>query len=182
MDFGIYAGDTDATIYVRLRDSTTGLEKTGLTYASSGVVFSYTLPRAARAAITPATQTVTGAHTDGGFVEIDATNQKGLYRLDLPDAAIASGSYTIIGVQFTGVIAEDILIPLHTRKVNVVQIGSDTQSATDLKDFADAGYDPSTNKVQGVVLVDSLSTSTETQIDTIETAVATIVATSTEAY
>jgi hypothetical protein len=30
---------------------------------------------------------------------------------------------------------------------NVTQIGGDTQSATDLKDFADAGYDPSTNKV-----------------------------------
>ncbi len=25
-----------------------------------------------------------GAHTDGGFVEIDATNMPGLYRLDLP--------------------------------------------------------------------------------------------------
>jgi hypothetical protein len=38
---------------------------------------------------------------------------------------------------------------------NVTQIGGDSQSATDLKDFADAGYDPSTNKVQGVVLVDT---------------------------
>jgi hypothetical protein len=39
--------------------------------------------------------------------------------------------------------------------VNVKAIGGDTQSATDLKDFADAGYDPATNKVQGVVLVDT---------------------------
>jgi hypothetical protein len=38
--------------------------------------------------------------------------------------------------------------------VNVAQLGGDTQSATDLKDFADAGYDPATNKVQGVLLVD----------------------------
>jgi hypothetical protein len=44
--------------------------------------------------------------------------------------------------------------------VNVAQLGGDTQSATDLKDFADAGYDPSTNKVQGVVLVDTLTTYT----------------------
>jgi hypothetical protein len=43
---------------------------------------------------------------------------------------------------------------------NVTQIGGDSQSATDLKDFADAGYDPSTNKVQGVVLVDTLTTYT----------------------
>lgn len=44
------------------------------------------------------------------------------------------------------------------RKVDVTQIGGVTQSATDLKDFADAGYDPVTNKVQGVVLVDTCTT------------------------
>lgn len=44
--------------------------------------------------------------------------------------------------------------------VNVTQLGGDAQSLTDLKDFADAGYDPSTNKVQGVVLVDTLTTYT----------------------
>lgn len=40
------------------------------------------------------------------------------------------------------------------------QIGGVAQSATDLKDFADAGYDPATNKVQGVVLVDTVTTLT----------------------
>ena len=43
---------------------------------------------------------------------------------------------------------------------DVTQIGGDAQSATDLKDFADAGYDPSTSKVLGVVLVDTLTTYT----------------------
>lgn len=32
---------------------------------------------------------------------------------------------------------------------------TDAQSATDLKDFADAGYDPATNKVEGVKLADT---------------------------
>jgi hypothetical protein len=41
--------------------------------------------------------------------------------------------------------------------VNLTQIGGDAQSATDLKDFADAGYDPATNKVEGVKLADSLT-------------------------
>lgn len=41
--------------------------------------------------------------------------------------------------------------------VNVTQLGGDTQSLTDLKDFADAGYDPSTNKVQGVVTTDAVA-------------------------
>jgi len=40
-------------------------------------------------------------------------------------------------------------------QTNLTQIGGVTQSATDLKDFADAGYDPGTNKVTGVKLVDA---------------------------
>lgn len=46
-------------------------------------------------------------------------------------------------------------------QVDLTQIGGDGQSATDLKDFADAGYDPATNKVQGVVLVDTTTTNTD---------------------
>lgn len=38
---------------------------------------------------------------------------------------------------------------------NMTQISGDTQSATDLKDFADAGYDPATNKLTGAVELDS---------------------------
>lgn len=41
--------------------------------------------------------------------------------------------------------------------VNMTQLGGDAQSATDLKDFADAGYDPGTNKIQGVVLADAVT-------------------------
>jgi len=44
---------------------------------------------------------------------------------------------------------------------DVTQLGGVTQSLTDLKDFADAGYDPATNKVQGVVLVDTTTTNTD---------------------
>lgn len=297
MDFGIYAGDTSKTIYVFLQDSTTGLAKTGIAYNSSGAIASYNLPLAARSAITLATQTVTGAWSSGGFVEVDATNEPGIYRFDVPNAAIASGAFTIITLAFTGVKTCAVMLPLHVRKANVTQLhgtawlapavagtpdvalidgaitgpklaansglkplyvgavtsGSattyvmsgvtaandningyrlritsgamvgqcrmikdwisgtstleldvafttslsaadtfviepaqvnvkhiadviaggvttlevdivklmgDTQSATDLKDFVDAGYDPSTNKVQGVVLVDTVTTYT----------------------
>ena len=40
---------------------------------------------------------------------------------------------------------------------NVIQIGGVVQSLTDLKDFVDTGYDPSTHKVAGVVLADNLT-------------------------
>lgn len=53
---------------------------------------------------------------------------------------------------------------------NVTQIGGDTQSATDLKDFADAGYDPTANAVTAVLdsasldaIRDGLATATAVQ-------------------
>ena len=46
-------------------------------------------------------------------------------------------------------------------QVDQLQLGGATQSATDLKDFADAGYDPATNKVQGVVLVDTCTANSD---------------------
>lgn len=45
-------------------------------------------------------------------------------------------------------------------EVDVTHLVGVAQSATDLKDFADDGYDPSTNKVQGVVLTDTVTTYT----------------------
>lgn len=45
--------------------------------------------------------------------------------------------------------------------VNIDELKDSAQSATDLQDFADAGYDPGTNKVQGVVLVDTTTTNTD---------------------
>lgn len=40
---------------------------------------------------------------------------------------------------------------------NLTKMSGTSQSATDLKDFADTGYDPSTHKVQGVVLTDAVT-------------------------
>jgi len=51
-------------------------------------------------------------------------------------------------------------------EVDLTHLGGVAQSATDLKDFADDGYDPATNKVQGVVLVDTLTTYTGNTVQT----------------
>jgi hypothetical protein len=45
-----------------------------------------------------------------------------------------------------------------TPDVNAKQLGGSTQSATDLKDFADTGYDPSTHKVADVALIAGAAT------------------------
>ncbi len=89
----IKVGTTSRTedIFIADSSSTTGAGKTGLVFNTAGLKAYYALPRAAAVAITLATQTVTGAFSSGGFVEIDATNMPGWYRFDLPDAALASG-------------------------------------------------------------------------------------------
>lgn len=51
-------------------------------------------------------------------------------------------------------------------EVDLTHLGGVAQSATDLKDFADDGYDPATNKVQGVVLTDTLTTYTGNTVQT----------------
>ncbi|KKN06569.1 hypothetical protein LCGC14_1075850 [marine sediment metagenome] len=45
--------------------------------------------------------------------------------------------------------------------VNLTEMGGVAQSATDLKDFADAGYDPAVNKVEGVKLVDTTTANSD---------------------
>ena len=51
----------------------------------------------------------------------------------------------------TGFVGSFELAPV---KSDLLQIGGVAQSATDLKDFADSGYNPATHKVAGVLLVD----------------------------
>lgn len=123
---------TNQTIYVRLRDATTGLAKTGLVWNSAGASAYYTRTRAAAAAITLATlASPSAAHSDGGFVEVDATNAKGLYRLDLPDAAVASGvDYVLVSIEFDGVIEESLLIRLnHTTNLIADQVWEENLAA-----------------------------------------------------
>lgn len=87
----IKAGATSQTINLVITD-TDGDPLTGLTYASSGLTCYYVRAGAASASVTLATLAAAGsAWASGGFKEIDATNCPGLYRLDVPNAAIASG-------------------------------------------------------------------------------------------
>lgn len=93
MKYAYVKGETDVITNIFIQDSsqTDGSGLTGLAYNTSGLTCYYVRPGAAAAALTLATQTVTGAHADGGFVEIDSTNLPGWYRLDLSDAILASG-------------------------------------------------------------------------------------------
>lgn len=94
----IAAGSTSVPLYVFIQDSSSlvGAGLTGLVYNSASLVASYVLPLAARVAISLATQTVTGAYSSGGFVEVDSTNMPGVYRFDIPNACLASGRGVVV--------------------------------------------------------------------------------------
>lgn len=95
----LYAGLTSQTVDIFLQDSssTTGAGLSGLVFNSAGLVASYRKgATGSRTAITLATQTVGGAWSSGGFVEIEATHMKGVYRFDVPNVAIdAEGFITL---------------------------------------------------------------------------------------
>lgn len=94
-----WAGTTSQTLDIFIQDSssTVGAGLSGLTSGSSGLLCYYRKGATGSATqLTLTTQTVGGAWTSGGFVEIDATHQKGMYRLDIADTIVSSSPYATI--------------------------------------------------------------------------------------
>lgn len=104
-------GAKSKTIYVKIV-SAVNAPQTGLVFNTAGILASFNVSRGARVAIALVTQTVTGAWTSGGFVEVDATNMPGVYRLDVPDAAWATGDQTEIVIWKTATFHGSALVPV----------------------------------------------------------------------
>jgi hypothetical protein len=90
----ITKGTLNVSLYVDLIQDNSGTNPgdplTALVFNSTGLVCYYIRPGALPVQITLVTQTVNGAHTDGGFVEVGST-MPGKYRLDIPDAVASTG-------------------------------------------------------------------------------------------
>ena len=94
----------------------------------------------------------TGDNTDAGFYTVGAW-----FTVVVSAVTIDAQTVNFIACQFRLMAAEGVAgMP----KVDLAAMRGVEQSATDLTDFADAGYDPATNKVQGVVLTDTVTTLT----------------------
>lgn len=92
----VKAGSTNVTTYFHLRLAADGTDATGITiteldlqYVRSGATPAAKVDASALAA----TDT---AHTDNSAIEVDATDQPGLYRVDWPDAAFAAGVREVV--------------------------------------------------------------------------------------
>ena len=89
----INGGSTSRSLYIYLGS-------TGLTTTTTGLQAYYTKEDGIPVSIPLVAQTPTGAWVAGGFAEVSAINQPGIYRLDIPDAAISAGySQTVVTVR-----------------------------------------------------------------------------------
>lgn len=95
----IKKGTTSQSLYFEFLDttSTTGGRKTGLAFNTASLTAYYVRNQGSATAITLATlAAANSAWSSGGFKEVDATNMPGLYRLDVPDAAFATGADSVV--------------------------------------------------------------------------------------
>jgi hypothetical protein len=89
----INGGSTSRSLYIYLGS-------TALTTTTAGLQSYYTKEDGIPVSIPLVAQTPTGAWVAGGFAEVSAINQPGIYRLDIPDAAISAGyNQTVVTVR-----------------------------------------------------------------------------------
>lgn len=133
------AGATERTVYLRALVISTNLPYTAGAYNTAGLTVKYTRTGAAAASITLATTTASAVWTEGGFVHIDA----GLYKLDLPDAALAVGPdqvyITASGV--SDVIWEDVTIELLGGDPRALGVDLSSGALDDIVDASIAALD-----------------------------------------
>ena len=87
-------------MFIQDSSATNGDGLSGLTSGSSGLTGRYVRPLSAPVNFTFAAQTETGAYSSGGFVEMTSTAMPGVYRLDLPDGAVAAGASSVVVMLF----------------------------------------------------------------------------------
>lgn len=91
----VFKGATDQTFYFKLVDSAAGTPETGLTIANIDATYTRNRAAAVKNDLT-ALAAADSAHADNKGIEVDGTNAPGLYRVDFPDAAFASGADKVI--------------------------------------------------------------------------------------
>jgi hypothetical protein len=151
----IEAGATDQTIDVFIQDSssTTGAGLTGLVFNTASLTCYYRKGATGTpTTLTLATQTVGGAHTDGGFVAVDGTNCPGQYRLDLSDTIVATAPYATLYLRGAANMVPCVVeIEVGNAPSNALQIGGQTASASGTITFPNATLASTTNITAGTL-------------------------------
>lgn len=109
----VKAGSTDVTTYFVLRSSTDGTELTGATITNIDLQYVRTGVAPVAKVDATALAATDSAHADNKAIEIDATDQPGLYRVDWPDAAFSANvAEVILSVKYTGAFTEHLRVSI----------------------------------------------------------------------
>jgi hypothetical protein len=117
------ADSVNVTTYFHLRLAADGTDATGLTI--TGIDLQYVRSGVAPAAKVDATALAAtdSAHGDNQAIEIDATDQPGVYRVDWPDAAFAAGvPEVILTVKVATAFTESLRVKIGPVDANLMQI------------------------------------------------------------
>ena len=139
------------------------LGATGLTASTSGLSARYNRTRTASVSIPLVARTIAQAWTSGGFAEVDATNMPGVYRVDLPDAALAAGAddVTIVVRGASGTNGAVMTVKLSSGGLTSAQTASAVWGASP------AGYNDATTFGGVVNQIDQTVTGTSTLVQDI---------------
>lgn len=127
----VAGGATDVTTYFAMRLAADGTGATGLDVTTFDLQYVRTGAAPSAKVDATALAATDSAHADNKAIEVDATDQPGLYRVDWPDAAFAAGVPEVIlsvkcATCFTEHMAVEIDMP-------VVAESLDTQAKADVK-------------------------------------------------
>lgn len=107
----VLKGSTDQSVVIRFVDSTDGTPETGVVAATGGLAIEYRRELGASTSIGTINDlaALTTAHTDAGIKSIG----NGYYRVDLPDAAVATGANGVaVHGAATGMVCVGCYVPL----------------------------------------------------------------------
>ncbi len=158
----VAGGTTNLTTYFKLRSTSDGTAATGLTptdfdlqYVRSGAAPSAKVDATALAA-------VDSAHADNKVIEVDATDQPGLYRVDWPDAAVAAGvREAILSVKVATAYTEDLRMAIDPPVSVVGWAGTDVVAGAIPAFAADAAGGLPTSDAGGLDLDAKLANTNE---------------------
>jgi len=142
---------TDQTFYFKLVHPVNGQPKTGLTITDLDLTYTRDRAVAVKNDLTALTN-VDDPHSDNKAKEVNATNCPGLYRVDFPDAAFATGvSRVVLGVNGSNIdpayIEVDLLVPPNEASVNVATISNNAITANSINNDAITAAKIATNAI-----------------------------------
>ena len=128
----VLGGTADVTTYFVLRLAATGVEATALDVTTFDLQYVRTGIAPVAKVDATALAATDSAHADNKAIEIDATDQPGLYRVDWPDAAFAAGvRQVILTVKCATCFTEHMAVEIDP-PVDAVKIGGTAQTGNDV--------------------------------------------------